>query len=134
MVKLNIIPMQDYMFVKLDKKFSKIFYSDIIYAEAVKKYVRIITTRRAYLILASMSSVEKILPQNQFCRIHRSYIISLNHITDFDNELVYIGNKILPIGRQHRGTLQERVVILSDEMRLDSNRDSFDSVIPGYSA
>jgi len=111
--------MQDFLFVKLDKKFSKIFFSEIMYAEAVKKYVRIVTTRRAYLILASMCSVEQILPSNQFCRIHRSYIVSLTHTTDFDNDLVYIGNKILPIGKQHRASLQERVTILTGEMRSD---------------
>jgi len=118
--------MQDFLFVKLDKKFSKIAFSEILWAEAEKKYVRIVTTKRTYLILASIGSVEKILPFTQFCRIHRSYIVSLIHTTDFDNELVYIGNKIFPIGKQHRAILQERVIILTSEMRSDS-QEKFNS-------
>lgn len=109
--------MQEYLFVKLDKKFSKISFSEIMYAEAVKKYVRIVTLKKAYLILTSMCSVEQILPSNQFCRIHRSYIVSLNYTTHFDSEVVYIGDKIFPIGKQHRGILQNRVIILSSELK-----------------
>ena len=115
--------MHDYLFVKLDKKFSKIFFSDILYAEAVKKYVKIVTIKKVYLILASMCSVEHILPSSQFCRIHRSYIVSLNHTSHFDNELVYIGDKIFPIGKQHRGILQEKVIILSGELRTEIHQD-----------
>lgn len=112
--------MQDYVFIKLDKKFSKIPLSEIMYAEALKKYVRIVTAKRAYMVLSSMCAVEQILPPSQFCRIHRSYIISLNYATDFDNESVYLGNKMFPIGKQHKAALQQRVVILSSENRQET--------------
>ena len=107
--------MHDFVFIKLGKKFSKIYFSEIRYAEAVKKYVRIVTPKKAHLVLASMCSVEKALPPNQFCRIHRSYLVSLQHTTDFDSELVYIGEKIFPIGKQYRGVLHQRVITLSND-------------------
>jgi hypothetical protein len=113
--------MQDFLFIKLGKKFSKIFFTEIIYVEAVKKYVRIVTAKKVYLILASMCSVERVLPASQFCRIHRSYIISLRYTTDFDSDVVYIGEKIFPIGKQHSGMLHERVIILSGEIRNESS-------------
>lgn len=109
--------MQTFLFVKLGKKFSKITYSDILYIEALKKYICIVTSKRSYLVLASMCSVDKVLPASQFCRIHRSYIVSLRHTTDFDSDVVYIGDKIFPIGKQHSKILHERVTILSDEIR-----------------
>jgi hypothetical protein len=118
--------MHDFLFLKLGKKFSKLSYSEIMYAEAVKKYVRIVTPKKVHLILASMCLVEKVLPSNQFCRIHRSYIISLYHMTDFDSDVVYIGNKIFPIGKQHKGILQERVIILSSDTRMDFNEAEHD--------
>lgn len=118
--------MHDFLFLKLGKKFSKLCYSEIMYAEAVKKYVRIVTPKKVHLILASMCLVEKVLPSNQFCRIHRSYIISLYHMTDFDSDVVYIGNKIFPIGKQHKGILQERVIILSSDTRMDFNEAEHD--------
>jgi len=107
--------MNDFVFIKIGKKFSKIYLAEIKYAEAVKKYVRIVTSKKTYLILASMCMVEKVLPANQFCRIHRSYLVSLEHTTDFDNEVVYIGDKIFPIGKQYRGILQQRVITLSND-------------------
>ena len=107
--------MNDFVFIKLGKRFSKIYFSEIKYAEAVKKYVRIVTPKKVHLILASMCSVEKTLPANQFCRIHRSYLISLEYTTDFDSDVVYIGDKIFPIGKQYRGILHQRVITLSNE-------------------
>ena len=115
--------MQDYLFIKLGKKFSKIYFSEIMYAEAVKKYVRIITPKKVYLILASMCSVEKILPATQFCRIHRSYIISLQFTTDFDNDVIYMANKIFPIGKQYKAALLERVIILSSDSKMEFDLD-----------
>jgi len=112
--------MQDYFFIKNNKKQSKIFFWEILYVEAEKKYIRIVTTKKKYLVQGSMCSAEKILPETQFCRIHRSYIISLDHATDFDNETVYIGENFFPIGKQYRGSLQKRVIILSDELQPEA--------------
>jgi hypothetical protein len=128
--------MHDFVFLKLGKKFSKLSFAEIIYAEAVKKYVRIVTPKKVHLILASMCLVEKVLPSSQFCRIHRSYIISLYHMTDFDSDVVYIGNKIFPIGKQHKGILQERVIILSGDNRMDSddNEQNITSIIRNINA
>jgi len=114
-----IYSMQDFLFIKVGKKFSKIYFSEIMYTEAVKKYVRIITPKRVHLILASMCLVEKTLPPNQFCRIHRSYIVSLQYLTDFDSDLVYMKDKIFPIGKQYKDVLHDRVIILSSDTRTE---------------
>jgi len=111
--------MREFVFIKLGKKFSRVHLSEIIYTEAVKKYVKIVTQKKSYLILGSMSSVEKVLPEDKFCRIHRSYIISLNHITEFDNEVVYIGDKIFPMGIQYRENFYDRIIILSGDAKAD---------------
>jgi len=112
--------MQDYFFVKNNKKQSKIFFWEILYVEAVKKYILIVTTKKKYLVPGSMCTAERILPTSQFCRIHRSYIISLEHATDFDNETVYIGESFFPIGKQYRGSLQKKVIVLSDEFQPEA--------------
>ena len=120
--------MQDYLFVKLGKKYSKICFSEIMYAEAAEKYVRIITSKRAYLILSAIGLVERVLPANQFCRVHRSFIVSLKYMTDFENDIVYIGDKIFPMGKLYKESLYKRVITLSNDTRaeffLDNNRTS----------
>ena len=116
--------MQEYLFVKLGKKFSKIYFSEIIYAEAVKKYVRIITSKKVYLILSAIGSVEKVLPASQFCRVHRSYIVSLQFMTDFENDIVYIGDKIFPMGKQYKDSLHRSVITLSSDTKIEFNRNN----------
>jgi hypothetical protein len=135
-INLKHFPMHDFFFLRLGKNFhQKISYSDIIYAEAVKKYVRIVTTKKTHLVLSSMCLVEKTLPQSYFCRIHRSYIISLFHLTAFDNEAAYIGDKIFPIGKQHKGILQQKLTILSADGKddLDENTSMAETIIRSIS-
>jgi len=111
--------MQNFLFVKLGKRFSKINFSEIMYAEAVRKYVRIITSKKVYLIISAIGSVERVLPASQFCRVHRSYIVSLGHMTDFENDSVYIGDKIFPMGKQYKETLHKSVLTLCNESKME---------------
>lgn len=115
--------MQDSFFVNVGKRLLKISFSEILYIEAARKYVYIFTTAKKYLILASMCSAERILPRDQFCRIHRSYIVSLKHTSAFDNESVYIADQMLPIGKQYRESLQKCVIIFSGETVSDESEE-----------
>jgi|SRR6185369_7136607 len=115
--------MLNYLFIRQDGEFSKISCADIVYVEALKKYVRIVTTKRTYLMLVSMRHVEEVLPTDEFCRIHRSYIVSLSHVIKFNNEVVSIGSKDFPIGQQYKGLLQKRVVTLMNEPKKMKSPD-----------
>jgi DNA-binding LytR/AlgR family response regulator len=110
-------PMQDFFFLKTNGNYIRVDYSDIIYIECLKNYVRIGTTKKAYIILITMKHVEEILPQELFCRIHRSYIVSLKQISRFDQKYVYVGEKKLPVSEQYRNTLIGKFIILTPESR-----------------
>lgn len=109
--------MQDFFFVRLDNRYVKIDFHEIRYAEACANYVRIITIGRQYMVLTSLKQLEKLLPRQLFCRIHRSYIVSLAALTAFEKEEVWIDGKRLPIGAQYRYELPGRVTILVPESR-----------------
>ena len=111
--------MYKFLFLKTDKKYTKIPYEDIQYVEAVKKYVKIITVKKTFLVLTTLCNVEKKLPDTFFCRIHRSYVASLFHITAFDNEIVWIGEKQLHIGRQYRDVLLSKIIVLNDDASIE---------------
>lgn len=122
--------MQNFLFIKNNGKYSKIFFSEIQYLEALKKYVKIFTPKKTYLILAPMCYLEKVLPADLFCRIHRSYTISLQHITEFDHEVVYIAGKTLPIGKHFKYMLPQKVIVLNTDVKdgfrvSDGNIDKF---------
>jgi DNA-binding LytR/AlgR family response regulator len=109
--------MQDFLFIKIENVYTKISFSDIIYIESLRNYARLISTKNIYIILVTMKHVEEILPQNLFCRIHRSFIVSLNHVTGFNSNYVYIAGKSFPLSEQYRVILMQRIITLSGEPR-----------------
>jgi two-component system LytT family response regulator len=100
--------MRDFFFLKTNGKCAKIFFKELQYVEAVDKCVRIVTEKKSYLVLGCLYQVEEWLPPNEFCRIHRSYLVSLRHINEFSNDLVSIVDRELPIGNQYRPNFLDR--------------------------
>ena len=93
-----------FMYVKVDRKMVKVMLDDILYIESDKDYVRIFTNNSTIVTRQTISSVEGMLSENKFFRIHRSFIVSLDKIKSFSNEIVEIGNKELPIGKLYRNS------------------------------
>jgi len=67
----------------------------------------------------------KILPADIFCKVHRSYIVSLEHTIKFDNDFVYIGSKKIPISEQYRSVLKNSVITLNCEANSCQAADNF---------
>lgn len=116
--------MQPFFFIRSDNRCVKINFGEIIYIEACRNYIRIITDTQTYMCLLSMKQMESVLPHQQFCRIHRSYIVSLDRLLSFDIDTVTFtaGSKrqMLPIGLQYRKLLFDRVLVISSEVRQGS--------------
>lgn len=97
------------IFVKSDKKLHRVFYDEIFYIEGLKDYVIIKLEGSRIVTLQTMKSLEEKLPQNQFKRIHRSYIINLDKIKSVvgNNVELLIGNEKskLPIGKNYKDDL-----------------------------
>ena len=93
-----------FMYVKVDRKMVKVLLDDVLFIESDKDYVKIYTTNSTIITRQTISSVEAMLSENKFLRIHRSFIVSLDKIKSFSNETVEIGNKELPIGKLYRNS------------------------------
>lgn len=102
----------DKLFIKVDQKFISISLNEILYIEAQKDYVKIVTETNKYLTLSTMKGVEAKLPTNEFIRIHRSYIVRIDKISDLRPENLLIGKEILPIGESYKEDLFKRINIL----------------------
>jgi two-component system, LytTR family, response regulator len=109
--------MYKYFFIRLDSKYQKIQFDEIKYVEACKNYIRIVTTKKAHIVLITMKQIERVLPSNLFCRVHRSYIVSLNYINAFDHELVYMDGIELPLSVPFQKPLQNKVMIVTSVLR-----------------
>ena len=91
-----------YISFRSDRKMIKVALNDILYIESIKDYIKVITVTNTVITKQSISSVEEMLPAEMFIRIHRSYIVALNKIESYNNELVWIAKQELPISRMYR--------------------------------
>jgi len=117
--------MQEFFFVRIEKTYIKLKFAEIMYVQAEKKYVNLFAIDKCYTTLCSLGHVEKILPAEIFCKVHRSYIVSLEHTSRFDNEFIYIGNKKIPISEQYRGILKNSVITLNYDSNLFQPENNF---------
>ncbi len=92
---------------RTDRKILKIALDDILYIESLKDYIKVVTQTKTILTKHSITSLEENLPANAFIRIHRSYIIAINKIEFFTNEMVRIGKQELPISRMYRHEVEK---------------------------
>ena len=105
---------KDSIFVRADYRLNKINFDDIFYVEALKDYVVINTSDNSYTTHTTMKEMVRILPQKDFVRIHRSFIVNLNKIFSIKYpDLVIEGKmKVLPIGGLYRKELYSRLNLI----------------------
>jgi DNA-binding LytR/AlgR family response regulator len=95
-------PATSFIYVRVDRKMIKVLLDEVLYVESDKDYVKIFTEKGFVITRQTITSIEAMLPESHFLRIHRSYIISLNKLKSFTAETVEIGNKELPVGKIYR--------------------------------
>jgi two-component system LytT family response regulator len=98
---------KDFIFLNVQKKKVKILFSDILYIESQREYIRIVTTKAEYLSKMSTHEIESLLPVNQFKRIHRSFIVSVSRIDSYTAEAVEINGVSVPIGRGYKDVIDK---------------------------
>ena len=100
---------EEYVYVKVDGEFQKIFYKDINYVEAFADYVKIwINPEKRVVTLQTMRNMEAGLPSEKFIRVHRSYIVSIDKITSIQNTTVIISGSIeIPVGKNYKDSVSQ---------------------------
>lgn len=104
----------DYVFIKCENRFEKIFFSKILFVQAMENYVVIQTETNKYISYLTLKMIESYLPEKQFFKIHKSYIISIPHIDSIDGNKVNIGKFKIQFNRNNREKILN--VILKDKL------------------
>ncbi len=97
----------DFIFVRTDYKTLKVKIADILYIEGSGNYVTLHTPKGKILILQNLKKFEDQLKPYQFMRVHRSFIISFNHIESIEKGWILINKVEIPIGDSYRENFQE---------------------------
>ena len=92
----------NYVFIKADRKFVKIYFSDIFFIEGLKDYVIIHTDGKKVLTAMNIKTIFFQLPTRNFARVSKSYIINTDHITAVDTNMVYLKDEEIPIGNNFK--------------------------------
>ncbi len=92
------------IFIKADGKLHQIYFTDILFCEAMKNYTRIVLKNGNKIMpLMPLSKIEEQLPENgQFLRVHRSFVVAKAHIEAIEGHIILMGKSSIPIGEQYR--------------------------------
>ncbi|MBO5603137.1 MAG: response regulator transcription factor [Prevotella sp.] len=96
---------EDTLFLKTDYKVIRIDVKDIRYVQSMSEYLKIFLEGRSkpVIVLLSMKKMEERLPENQFMRIHRGYIVNLKKIQEVNkNRVIMDEETYLPIGDNYK--------------------------------
>lgn len=99
----------DYIFVRADRKMVKIKFADIQYIESISDYIKIHQKDKTVLTRETISNIEAKLPQKQFVRIHRSFIVAIHCIDSYTNETVGVSGHELPISRSYKNDVLNKL-------------------------
>jgi DNA-binding LytR/AlgR family response regulator len=99
----------EYIFLKVEYQLVKVMLKDIAYVEAYKDYVKVhlISKPNPLLSLTSLKSMEELLPSNSFMRVHRSFIVSLDHIESVSKNVIQIGKQHIAVGDNYKEAFLE---------------------------
>jgi two-component system, LytTR family, response regulator len=100
---------RNYFFVKTEFKMVRIDFDEIIYIEGLKEYLIIKTISGKVLSLMTFKEIIDILPEDNFVRTHKSYIVAINKIESIERNRIKIGEKLIPVGNTFKDEFYKRI-------------------------
>lgn len=101
----------DFMFIRADYQDIKVKFSDILYVEGLKDYVKVVTTDKRYITLMNIKGIMEKLPEKLFIRVHKSYIVALDKISSIKGGSLMIDDKEIPIGLTFKNDFKKKMKI-----------------------
>lgn len=91
----------DYLFLKTGYEQVKVWFDEICYLEAAGNYVNFVLKDKRLLSRMTFGEVESMLPENKFIRVHRSYVVAINHIDKIERHQLHIIGIAIPVGESY---------------------------------
>jgi DNA-binding LytR/AlgR family response regulator len=99
----------EYVFVKSDYRIVKVLLDDILFIEGMRDYWCLVTINGKILASLTYPELEVLLPEHQFVRVHRSFIVNLKHIESIERHRIKIRGKLLPISDSCKENFYEKI-------------------------
>ena len=108
---IETIVAAEYFFVKAERRYFKVNFSDILFVEGLKDYVILQLGEQRIITRMSLKAVFGLLPKDSFLRVNKSYIVNTAHIDSFDNNDIFIKSYEIAIGNSYRDDFFEGFVM-----------------------
>lgn len=99
----------DFIFVKTEYRLERIDLRDILYIEGMKDYLRIICKDKKIMTLQSFARIEECLPEKQFCRVHKSFIVALDKIRSVERGVIIIADQRIPVSNTYKDSFFSKI-------------------------
>lgn len=104
------VPVDPFLYIRQGEGFQKISWTDILYIEGMQNYAKLHFKNQVLIIHQTMISLEETLPKEKFFRIHKSFLVNIDHIDSIAGGRLSINGQQLPISRTRREALLKEVV------------------------
>lgn len=103
---------KEYIFVRSNSLLVKIKINDILYIQALGDYVNIYTANSRNTVHITLKGIEEKLSNKKFYRLHRSYLIAIDHVDKVEENTAFIGKHPIPIGEQFKKDLLKKINLI----------------------
>lgn len=103
---------KSHIYIKSDGKLIRLENDDILYIESMGDYVKFITNEKKIITHNTMKNLTSKINPAVFCKVHRSYIINMNKISDVRENMLYIKGQMIPISKANRSMVMSRLKII----------------------
>ncbi|MGN6294319.1 MAG: LytR/AlgR family response regulator transcription factor [Chitinophagaceae bacterium] len=100
------IQQKQYTYFKVSGKLVKVMHTELLYAQSVKDYILLKTSKGNLLTYMTMKNLAGLLPADTFARVHRSYLVNMNYIEVMDKNILNVAGTNIAIGENYRDNLQ----------------------------
>lgn len=98
---------KEYLFVNVQHKKVKIWFSDVLYIESQREYIKVVTTKTSYVTKIGTQEIEILLPAKRFRRVHRSFIVAVDKIESYAAGFLEMAGTSVPVGRAYKEQVEK---------------------------
>ena len=98
-----------FFFVKTEYRLQKVAFDELLFIEGMRDYRRLHLNDSSIMTLETFGDLEKGLPENRFCRVHKSYLVAIDQIDSIERDRISIQNTLIPISDTYRSRFYQLI-------------------------
>lgn len=102
LLKKQVVMPKNFIFVKTENRLEKVNLREIIFIEGMRDYRRIHTVSKRIMTLQTFTEFEKQIPAGIICRVHKSFMVSIERIESIEKDRIKIKDQTIPISETYR--------------------------------